>query len=68
MTSRPARKGGYPVGEAMDRLADALAEHDLATGDTGGDIGKAAEAIGVSRAYANTMLQRMRRRLGEWAR
>lgn len=62
------RKKAYPVGAKMNALADALAEHDLETGDIGGDIAKAAAKIGVSPAYANAMLQRMRKRLGEWAR
>lgn len=65
---RARQKKAYPVGDKMDQLADALAEHDLETGDVGGDLRKAAAKIGVSYAYAAAMLSRMRKRLGEWAR
>lgn len=64
---RARRKAAYPVGENMDALADALAEHDTATGDRGGDLKRAAARIGVSEAYAATMFSRMRKRLGEQA-
>lgn len=65
---QPRRKAAYPVGDKMDQLADALADHDLDTGDPGGNLTKAAAVIGMKRDYAQTLFQRMRRRLGEQAR
>lgn len=52
------------AGARLNRFADALAEHDLETGDVGGSVRKASEAVGVSYAYGNALLQRMRKRLG----
>lgn len=48
----------------LARFADALAEHDLGTGDRGGDVRKAAEKCGLSPSAGIAMWQRIRRDLG----
>ena len=49
---------------ALDRFASALAEHDLETGDKGGDLRVVALRLNISYSYANAMLQRIKKRLG----
>ena len=51
----------------MNQFADLLAEHDLETGDEGGDVKACAARMGTSYAYANAMLQRIRKKLGSQA-
>lgn len=61
---------------SIDRFADLLAEHtdadDIAAGrgtqlDPGGDVRKAAIALGLAPESGNGMLQRLRRDLGRQA-
>lgn len=49
---------------ALDRFAEELSKHDLATGDPGGDARVAARRAGCKAAQGNAMLQRIRKRLG----
>lgn len=61
------RKGGRRVkgaNPALDNFAEALSEHDLETGDKGGDLKTVAARLGISHAYANALLQRLRKKLG----
>lgn len=54
--------------DALDRFAELLSQHDLETGDRGGDPRASARRMGLSPASGNGMLQRLRRRLGPQAR
>lgn len=49
---------------ALDRFAEELSRHDLATGDEGGDVRASARRCGCKAAQGNAMLQRIRKRLG----
>lgn len=62
-----AKGGRRPAGKMskIDELADALAEHDAEAGDSGGDVRACAARIGISYAQANSLVQRMRRRINE---
>lgn len=50
------------------QLMDALSQHDAAAGDPGGDIGKAARAVGISVVAAEALLANVQRDMGEQAR
>lgn len=52
----------------FERFRDAIAEHDLATGDKGGGVAKASRAAGILPESGSRMLRNMRRDLGEQAR
>lgn len=52
----------------IDRFAELIAEHDIATGDRGGDPRKAARRMGLDPARGNSLLQRLRQDLGPQAR
>lgn len=63
---RNFRRGRKPTG-ALDRFAELLSEHDLETGDLGGNVRLCAQRMGIKPAHGNTMLQRIRQRLGPQA-
>jgi hypothetical protein len=53
--------------DATERFAELLSEHDLETGDPGGDVGRVSRRMGISPKNGNAMLQRIRRKLGPQA-
>lgn len=57
-----------PDHTTLDRFCDLIADHNLATGDRGGDCQRAAERLGFPREYGNSLLQKIRKRLGPQAR
>ena len=63
---RNFRRGRRSSG-AIDRFAQLLSEHDLKTGDPGGDVRACAQRLGVKTQAGHAMLQRIRRGLGPQA-
>jgi hypothetical protein len=53
-----------PRETVVDQFAEALSRHDLATGDEGGDVRKAAAAIGKTYSHGRQMLGMIRRAIG----
>jgi hypothetical protein len=48
----------------LDQFAELMSEHDLETGDVGGNAGECAIRMGLHRRQGNLMLQRLRKGLG----
>lgn len=48
----------------LDRFAELLSHHDLASGDHGGNAADCARRLGLDPVTGNGMLQRLRRELG----
>ena len=57
------RPMGRPI-RTIDRFAELLSEHDLATGDPGGNVRKCAGRMGMAAQDGNALMQRIRRGLG----
>jgi hypothetical protein len=58
---------GRPRAGTIDRFAQLLSEHDLETGDRGGDVRACSQRLGVKVQAGHAMLQRIRRGLGPQA-
>lgn len=61
-----SRKNTRTQKQPIERFADLLAEHNLATGDLGGSVIVVSTRMGISPKVGNAMLQRMRRDLRSW--
>lgn len=64
---RNFRHRRFPKPGALDRFAQLLSEHDLETGDKGGDVRAVAQRMGIKPQAGHAMLQRIRRGLGPQA-
>jgi hypothetical protein len=53
---------------SIDRFAELLSEHNLETGDVGGDVAECARKMGLKPGSGNGMLHRIRKQLGPQAR
>lgn len=52
----------------IDHFAEELSKHDLGTGDLGGNVNACARRLGLKPGQGNSLLQRIRQRLGDQAR
>lgn len=53
--------------DATQRFAELLSQHDLETGDPGGNVVKCSQRMGLKPQQGNAILQRIRRGLGPQA-
>ena len=61
------RTGAKDKSDTLDRFAELLSEHDLETGDVGGDAEKCGRAMGFTPGYGRKMLSKLRAKMGAQA-